>query len=151
MAYQKLVDKGLLRKEKIGFDQIKKVLKRVSQSLKSAKVLLRSNDEEGSFQFSYDAMLLAGRALVFSYGFRPRTIGSHKIVVDFSQEILSRECAVLTQKFNKMRKKRNYLIYGIGLTVSKTEAKNAIHTAEEFVGKVTDIIHVKNPQKKFKI
>src|SRR3990167_9499576 len=149
MNYQELVDKGLLRKEKIGFDQIKKVLKRANQSFKSAKTLLRSNDEEGSFQFAYDAMLLAGRSLVFSYGFRPRTVGSHKIVVDFSQRILSKNLVAITQKFNKMRKKRNYLIYGIGLTISKTEAQNAIKTAEEFVDKVTDIIHAKNPQRKF--
>jgi len=151
MNYQKLVDKGLLIKEKIGFDQITKVLKRTNQSLKSARTLLRSDDEEGSFQFAYDAMLLAGRALVFSYGFRPRTIGSHKIVVDFSQEILGKKFEAITQKFNKMRKKRNYLIYGIGLTVSETETRNAIKTAKEFVDQVTDIIHVKNPQKKFKL
>lgn len=66
MNYQELVDKGLLRKEKIGFDQIKKVFRRAHQSLKSAKILFRSDDEEGSFQFAYDAMLLSARALVFS-------------------------------------------------------------------------------------
>lgn len=151
MTYQKIVDKGLLRKEKIGFDQIIKVIKRAHRTLKSAKILIKNGDEEGSFQFAYEAMLLAGRALVFSYGFRPRTIGSHKIVVDFSQEILGKKFEVLTQKFNKMRKKRNYLIYGVGLTVSETETRNAIKTAEEFVGKVTDIIHAKNPQRKFKL
>ena len=146
MNYQKLVDRGLLKKEKIGFDQIKKVLRRAHQSLKSAKILFRNNDEEGSFQFAYDAMLLSARALVFSYGFRPRTIGSHKIVVDFSEEILSQR--ILTDKFDKMRKKRNYLIYGIGLTISKIEAQNALKTAEEFNRKISDIIHEKNPQKK---
>lgn len=148
MNYQKLVDKGLLKKEKIGFDQVRKVLSRAHQSLKSAKILFRNDDEEGSFQFAYDAMLLSARALVFSYGFRPRTTGSHKIVVDFSEKILGYR--ILTDKFDRMRKKRNYLIYGIGLTVSKIEAQNALKTAEEFNRKISDIIHEKNPQRKLK-
>jgi hypothetical protein len=29
------------------------------------------DDSENSYQLAYEAMLLAGRALVFSFGFRP--------------------------------------------------------------------------------
>ena len=148
MSYQKLVKEGLLRKEKIGFDQINKILERVYRNIRSAKVLLKEDDEEGSFQFAYEAMLSAGRALVFSYGLRPRAIGSHKIVVDFAEEILGNRYKILTRKFNKMRKKRNYLIYGIGLVISKTEAENAIKSAEEFIERIKEAIQKKNPQKK---
>lgn len=148
MGYQELVKKGLLRKEKIGFDQIIKVLERAYQNIKSAKILLKEDDEEGCFQFAYQAMLLAGRALVFSYGLRPRALGSHKIVVDFTEKVIGREFKILTRKFDKMRRKRNYLIYGIGLVISKTEAKNAIKTAEEFIERIKETIQKKNPQKK---
>lgn len=150
MNYQKLVDKGLLKKDKIGFDQITKVLKNAARKIKSAKILIKNDDEEGSFQFAYDGMLLAGRALVFSFGFRPRTIGSHKIVVDFTEKVLGSEYKVLAQKFDKMRKKRNYLIYGIGLTISNIEAKNAIQTAEKFIKIIEEYIEKQNPQKKLK-
>ena len=105
MNYQNLIKKGLLRKEKIGFDQINKVLEKAFRYIKSAKTLLADVDEEGAYQFAYDAMLLSGRALVFSYGLRPRTVGSHKIVVDFTEKILGKEYKILTRKFNKMRKK----------------------------------------------
>lgn len=148
MVYQKFIEEGLLRKEKIGFDQINKVLERAHRSIKSAKTLIKDGDEEGGFQFAYEAMLLSGRALVFSYGLRTRTIGSHKIVVDFTEKILGKQYEILTRKFNKMRKKRNYLIYGIGLSISKTEAENAIRTAKEFIEKIKEIIQKKNPQKK---
>jgi uncharacterized protein (UPF0332 family) len=93
-------------------------------------------------------MLLMGRALTFSCGLRPRTVGSHKIVVDFAEKILGTEYKILIQKFGRMRKKRNYLIYGIGLTISRTEAENAIKTAQEFVDKVQKIIQKKNPQRR---
>lgn len=148
MTYQELVKKGLLRKEKIGFDQINKIFERAYRNIKSANTLLKDNDEEGSFQFAYQSMLLAGRALVFSYGFRPRSVGSHKIVIDFAEIVIGKEYKILVKKFNKMRKKRNYLIYGIGLAISKTEAENTIKTAKEFIEEIKEIIQKKNPQKK---
>ena len=148
MNYEESVKKGLLRKEKIGFNQIGKVLDKAIRNIKSAKILLKDSDEEGSFQLAYQAMLLAGRALVFSYGLRPRAVGSHKIVVDFAEKVLGKEYKILTYKFNKMRKKRHYLIYGIELTVSETEVKNAIQTAQDFIEKIKEIIQRKNPQKK---
>jgi hypothetical protein len=82
------------------------------------------DDSENSYQLSYEAMLLAGRALVFSFGFRPRAAGSHRIIVDFSKEILGKETKTLVYKFNKMRKKRHYLIYGTGLYISEIDSRN---------------------------
>ena len=148
MNYQEFVKRGLLKPEKIGFDQINRIINRANRNLKSAKTLIKDGDEEGGFRFAYEAMLLAGRSLVFSFGLRPRAIGSHKIVVDFVEKILGKEYKILTQKFNKMRKERNYLIYGIGLTISKTEAENAIKTAEKFIEKIKQVIQKKNPQRK---
>lgn len=147
MTYQEFVKKGLVRKEKISFDQINKVLNRSYQGIKSAKILLKEDHEENSFQLAYQAMLLAGRALVFSYGLRPRAVSSHKIVVDFTEKVLGKEYKILVQKFDKIRKKRNYLIYGIGLVISRTEAENAIKTAEEFIERIKKIIQKRNPQK----
>jgi len=148
MSYQEFVKKGLLKREKISFDQIQRVIKKAHRDLKSAKTLIKAGHEEGGFQFAYQAMLLAGRALVFSYGLRPRAFGSHKIVVNFTERVLGEKYKILTRKFDKMRRKRNYLVYGIGLTVSKTEAENAIKTAEEFIEKIKETIQKKNPQKK---
>lgn len=148
MNYQKFLKKGLLRKEKIGFDQINKIFKRAFRNIKSAKTLIEDGDEEGGFRFAYESMLLVGRALVFSYGLRPRSVGSHKIVVDFTENVLGKNYKILTRKFNKMRKKRNYLIYGIGLAISETETANAIKTAEDFIVKIEEYIQHKNPQQK---
>ena len=82
MNYNDLINQGLLKQDNIGFDQINRVIERAYKNIKSAKVLLDNDDEEGAFRFAYDAMLLAGRALIFSYNLRPRAEGSHKIVID---------------------------------------------------------------------
>ena len=148
MNYQEYIKKGLLKKEHIGFDQINKIMVKARRNLKSAGILIKNGDEEGGFQFAYEAMLLAARALVFSYGLRPRAIGSHKIVIDFAETVLGAEYKILIQKLDKMRRKRHYLIYGVGLVISKTEAENAVKTAEEFIEKIQKFIQKKNPQQK---
>lgn len=146
MIYQEFVKKGLLQKQQVGFDQINKIIERAYRNIKSARTLIKDQDREGGFRFAYEAMLLAGRALVFSYGLRPRARGSHKIVVDFTGSVLGDEYKLLVQKFDRMRRKRNYLIYGIGLVISGTEAKNAITSAENFLETIKEIIQKKNPQ-----
>lgn len=147
MSYENLIKEGLLKKEEIGFDEINKLIAKAHQKIKSAYVLVKNDDSESGFQFAYEAMLLSGRALVFVHNFRPRAIGSHKIVVDFVSEIFGSEYKNLVEKFNKARMKRNYMIYGIGLVVSQTEAENAIKTAELFVKTAEKFIEKKNPQK----
>jgi len=73
---------------------------------------------------------------------------ANKVVVEFTKKVLGKNFEVLTKKFDKIRKKRNYLIYGTGLAISKTEAENSIKTAEEFIGIVEKIIRKRNPQKR---
>lgn len=49
MTYQEFVKRGLLKKEKVGFDQINKTIERAYRNLKSAEILIKNNDEEGGF------------------------------------------------------------------------------------------------------
>jgi uncharacterized protein (UPF0332 family) len=95
--------------------------------------LILEDDQENSYQLAYEAMLLAGRALVFSFGCRPRAAGSHKIVVDFTNNVLGKDASNLVYKFNKMRKRRHYLIYGSGLYISEVDSHNAIKSAKKFL------------------
>jgi len=146
--FQELIDKNIIKEEKIEFSLIKKILIKGHRGIKSSSLLLKDGDFEGSYELAYEAMLLAGRALVFSFDFRPRAAGSHKIVIDFVKEVFPHEHSALIFKFNKMRKSRHYLIYGAGLAISETEAKNAISSAESFIKEVEKIIEKKNQQKK---
>ncbi len=149
---REFIEKGLLKEEKIDFSQIGKVLAKSRRTIKSASLLLGDGDAEGSYELAYESMLLAGRALVFSFNLRPRAAGSHKIVIDFVREMLDDSTKdALIFKFDKMRKNRHYLIYGSGLAISETEAKNAISSAKEFIAQIEKIIQKKNPQKKLEI
>jgi len=122
-----------LVKKRASHKEVDNVLGKARQSLKAAEFLLEKNFEDGAFKEAYDAMLLASRALIFSLGLRPRTVGSHTIAIRFCQEYLDVDFKVLVEKFRRMKDKRNYLIYGAGLLISKTEAQNAIRTGKEFL------------------
>jgi len=146
MNYKDYVAKGLLKKERIKPEQITRSINRADQDIKSASKLLSTN-EVAAFKLAYDSMLIAGRALVFSYGFRPRVSGSHKTVVDFTTDILGKDYRTLTLKFDQMRKKRHTIIYD-AKPVSKTEAKNAIKAATNFIKEIKKKIQQNSPQQK---
>lgn len=145
---KKFVEDGLAKEIRLDFFEIEKVLRRAGRSIKSAKILMESGDEDAAFQLAYEAMLFAGRALFFSCNLRPRATGSHKIVVNFVAEVMGPEFKMLAEIFDNMRRKRNYLIYGVGLETSKKEAENGIENAQEFIRKIEKAIQTKNPQKK---
>jgi uncharacterized protein (UPF0332 family) len=146
--FQEFIDSGLIKREKIDFLLTKKVLAKARRGIKSSALLFDDGDPEGSYELAYESMLLAGRALVFSFDYRPRTVGSHKIVVDFVKSVMDEKDSNLIFKFDKMRKNRHYLIYGAGLAISETEAKNAILSATVLLEKIEIIIEKKNPQGK---
>jgi uncharacterized protein (UPF0332 family) len=140
------IEKGLIKKDGIEPSQVLNIIKKSRRSIRSAKLIME-DDSENSYQLAYEAMLLAGRALLFSLGFRPRAAGSHKIVVGFSKEVLGEETKTLVYKFNKMRKKRHYLIYGTGLYISEVDSRNAIISAVQFLRYIIRFIRQKNIDK----
>ena len=75
-------EKGLIKEEKIGFDQVIKHFERAKKDLRVAKANLEI-DTEAAYNYAYLAMLRMGRALMFSYGYRPVDGEQHKTVVFF--------------------------------------------------------------------
>jgi len=145
--WKKLLNEGKIQRKGVSFKEVDRVFSRAQRVLKSAELLLEK-DEESAYQLSYEAMMLAGRALIFSFGLKPRTVGAHAITVEFCQSILGEKYKLLVEKFNRARKKRNYLIYGTGIIISPTEAKNLIKTAKEFLKVINEKILATKKQKK---
>ncbi len=92
-----------------------------------------SAEAETAYQLAYEAMLIGGRALMFSCGVKPRTVGSHKITIEFCGAFLGKKYDLFIEKLDRARKKRHYLIYGIGQIISATEAANLLEQAKEFL------------------
>lgn len=143
-----LESQGFIDREEIGFDQIVKHINRDHKDLKVSKANL-TIDSEAAYNYAYLAMLRTGRALMFSFGYRPTDGQQHKTIVLFSDAVLGKIFGELIAKFDRMRKFRNKFTYEEpGILVSRQQTEKALVSAREFVEKVTEFIQKKNPQKK---
>ena len=154
MTYKKFIEeylsKSLIMRQQIGFDQIDKLIRQSNKELSTGIKILEVSSEL-SYTCAYSAMLYAARALMLLKGYRAIGINKHKTVVEFIGACISEDYKTLIKKFDNMRKRRNLLTYEPWrLNISKTDAKNAIKSAEEFLSFIVDKIKKENPQKEFK-
>ena len=125
-------DKGQLEVFKIERDQILKHVQSAYQDLKEARVTFKVSDK-AAYLFAYTAMLKIGRALLFLKGYRPKGPGQHETVVEVAGSILGSGFKSLTNQFDRMRRKRNKLIYDIGDLISHSDAEEAFKTANNML------------------
>ncbi|MCX5716010.1 MAG: HEPN domain-containing protein [Candidatus Omnitrophica bacterium] len=154
MSYEEFlrehIEKKLIKTEKIGFDQIDKVVGRAEKDLQVSERLL-SIDEGHAYDAAYTAMLHCGRAFMFIKGFRPTTNFQHKTVVQFTSYFLGEKYKALADRFDMMRKNRNKFIYEPWkFNISATDAKSALKAARGFIDVVKELIKKESPQAHFK-
>ncbi len=98
---KRLESAGLLRKERIGIDQVRALLMSASKNIFASEKNL-SIDEEACYTLAYNAMLKAARALVFLQGYRPHDGQQHKTTIEVAGEILGKEFGELIGLFDKI-------------------------------------------------
>lgn len=154
MTYDKFIAdylaRGLLKKQKPAIAAVEKILARSAKDLKTAKANLKI-DEGIAYTVAYLAMLRAARAFMLLRGFRPSDGYQHKTAVEFVREALGEERSAIIERFDRMRRKRNIFTYEIDVTISHTEAVSALHTAEDFVRLIVDMVKKENPQGHFEL
>lgn len=145
---KRLLNRGLIKKQGVNFNQIDALLFRAKKDLIASKANLEI-DEEVTYNYAYLAMLRCARAIMFMEGYRPTDGQQHKTVIEFTGRILGEKFINIIKKFDNMRRKRNQFTYDPYLPVSKLEAKNALKTAEKFIKKIIELVKKENPQQKF--
>ncbi len=153
MTFEKFIEeylnKGLLKRQKCNYRAVEKLISRSFKDLKTSKANL-DIDEGIAYTVAYLAMLHAGRAFMFLKGFRPTDGYQHKTVVEFMSHFLGKEFEIIVARFDEMRKKRNIFTYDVDISISKTEASNALNTAKKFVDLIKEIIKKDFPPAQFK-
>jgi uncharacterized protein (UPF0332 family) len=130
--YDDLLESGRIRKEKVSRAEINRVLKRANRDLKTAKKVM-AEDWDWGFAITYNAILQASRAFMFSQGYRPASAQGHKNTFAFMAAAMGREYEQLITYFDRMRKKRNQVIYDVAGLITETEARNLFKKATEFI------------------
>jgi uncharacterized protein (UPF0332 family) len=153
MTYEQYLEeslsKGLLKKQKTDLRVVAKMLGRSYKDLAAAKANL-AIDEGIAFTVAYLAMLHAARAFILLKGFRPADGFQHKTAVEFTAFFLGKEFKSLAEQFDRMRRKRNIFTYDVDISISKTDAINALNTATKFVDLMKGLMQKENPQLEFK-
>ncbi len=129
--------------EKISKDEnlVKNALQLAQRDIKTANDVYNNKDFDWAFSITYNAMLQAGRALMFSEGYRPKGEAKHVAVIEFVKKKFGNKFAdKILFMFNKIRKKRHIAVYEQVNIISEDEAKNALNTAKDFVDKVKELI-----------
>ncbi len=138
-------DFSLIKKQAVNYRQIELTIHKAYKSLEASKKVI-DTDTDSSFILAYEAMLKASLALMLSRGCRPRTgLGHHKTLVEFSGFVLGEKFADIITTYDRMRAKRNKVVYDIAL-VSEAEATQAADLAGKYVDVVRNKIEEDNPQ-----
>jgi uncharacterized protein (UPF0332 family) len=137
-----------VRQEEINFTNINKFFHNaVKKFYKAKKVLLF--DEETAYQMFYESMLKASLALMLSYGTRPRSLpGHHIVIIEYTTNKLGKKYLETMNLFDRMRRKRNKMIYEADIGITKTEAITALKITEEYLTIIRNHINKNNPQLK---
>ena len=132
MVLDDLLRSGRIKRETISPAEIREALKLADRDLRVARKLMGEELDWG-FTVAYNAVLQAGRALMFAKGYRPASAEGHKNTFAFLAAALGPERVDLVTYFDRMRNKRNQAVYGMAGRIAETEARNLLTKATEFV------------------
>lgn len=141
MNLSDLLSKGLVEKFQSDPVQIKKEMDIANSNLASAKKMLTIQEWGWAHNAAYNAMLQAGRALMFSKGYRPKSSEHHVAVVSFVEAVYSAKfSSEVLQAFGKARLRRSESMYDRAGSISETQGRNLVDKAEIFVIKTKELL-----------
>jgi len=139
MNYSELIKENRIKEGKFSKNQIQDCLNLARRDIKTARKILK-DDPDWSYNISYNAMLQAARALMFSKGYRATGEWQHATTIRFAQITLGDEFESTIEFMDRMRRKRHRSVYDIAGLISTKEATEAIETAENFVNTISEML-----------
>jgi len=122
-----------LKPHKVDWAQIERFLASADKKLASAHKIL-AFDEEACLQQAYEAMLKASLGFMFSHGSRARSQPGHHIaIIEFVRARMDREHVALLTVFDRLRRKRNMVLYDDTGFVSRRDAEQALEAARDYL------------------
>ena len=136
-----LLRKVLIEEFQSDREQIKNELAIAKEDIDSSRNLLKIKDWKWAHNAAYNAMLQAGRALMFHKGYRPKSESHHLAVVLFMKAVFSSKFPEeLLNAMEKAKGRRHDSTYDIPGFITETQAKNLVEKAETFVSKAIEMI-----------
>jgi uncharacterized protein (UPF0332 family) len=134
-----------IRPQSVDWGQIERFLRSAEKKLTSAQKIL-AFDEEACLQQAYEAMLKASLGFMFSHGVRARSrLGHHIAIIEFVRARIDKKHAALITVFDRLRRKRNMVLYDETGFVSHHDAEQALETARQYLNVIRADINARKP------
>jgi uncharacterized protein (UPF0332 family) len=141
MNLSELLSKGLIERFQSNQEQIENQMKIAMRDVSSAKNMLQIGEWEWAYNAAYNAMLGAGRALMFSKGYRARSHEHHIAVIEFVRAVYSSKFdSEVLDAFNKARHQRNESLYDKAGSISQSQSKRIVEFSEIFVKRAAELL-----------
>ncbi|HLQ63573.1 MAG TPA: HEPN domain-containing protein [bacterium] len=137
--YSRLLEDRRIEREPGVRGQVAQQLSSARRDLKTARKLL-ADEDEWAYAIAYHAMLSAGRAAMFSEGYRPTSTGGHVVVIEFLRIWLGSSSTEVVQAMDRMRRQRHRITYDAPGTVSQSQIREAVQTAEQFIPQIERLL-----------
>lgn len=134
MSLEGLLRIRVIERIPIDGDLVRRAFELATRDIKTAKDNFNDSNFDWAYAIAYNAMLQAGRGLMFSKGFRPAGAYGHVAVIKFLHEFFSKKFPEKAMfLLHKYRKKRHRIVYEQTELISSGEAESAVKVAEDFV------------------
>ena len=127
-----LTQQGKIRRGSFSREQIEDCLAIARRDLVAAREILEASPE-WAYNIAYNAMLQAGRALMFHMGYRTSSEGHHTAVVQFLATVLGEAMQPTVTMMDRMRRNRNRATYDKAGTLTRAQASEACEVAASLV------------------
>jgi uncharacterized protein (UPF0332 family) len=127
---------GLIKTVPVDRKKIQDARDLALRDIATARSIL-ANNQDWAYTIAYNAVLQAGRALMFSQGYRPDGANQHVSVVKFVELYLDKNDSII---FDRMRRKRNSSVYDTAGCITESDAAFALREAEDLVEKIFAVI-----------
>lgn len=141
MSLTALENDGFIKRYKMGKKQIEQQMELANRDFSVAK---DTRDYDWAFSILYNAVLQAGRALMFYFGWRPTDKEPHKSVMKFLREVMDKKELEALDFFDKMRIKRHQAVYDHIGVVSKEELNYSFKLVSGFISMAIKMISMAN-------
>lgn len=140
MKIDELIEKNLIRKERINKEEILGSLELAERFLRRAEGNLKINFWDVAFLLAYNSLFHSARALLFVHGYKER---SHWAMILALKEIYSKNEKVrkILDLIDSYRISRHAIQYK-GSLCTKIDAEEAVKDAKEFLEIVKQILKV---------
>mgnify|MGYP000879199905 CR=1 FL=1 len=133
---KRLESEGKIERIPIDRRTVREAIDIAERDLHAAEMNLAISNE-WAYNIAYNAVLSAGRALMFARGYRPKGGAGHVSVKVFLGYHLSQDEVAV---FDRMRRKRHMATYDVSSIVTHTDAESAITLARTLVDTIKGIL-----------